>query len=104
MTSRENYVKILQAQLDEWNSEINVLRVDTQRVKAETKAEFKKRIGQLHQKCETAKEKIKQIQKSNNTGWEELKDGTEEIWDGIKQLFKDTKTEFYKGLEEGKES
>jgi len=104
MTSRENYVKKLQAQLDEWNSEINVLRADAQRVKTETKAEFEKRIEQLRHKCEAAKEKIKNIHESDNVGWEELKEGTDQMWNGIKQLFKDTKTEFYKGIEAGKKS
>ena len=52
MTSREDYVEKLQAQLDEWNAEIDVLKVDIVREKTDTKEEFEKRIEQLYQKCE----------------------------------------------------
>jgi F0F1-type ATP synthase membrane subunit b/b' len=57
MTSREDYVKKLHAQLDEWHSEIDVLRADAHRARIETEAEFEKRIEQLQQKCEAAKER-----------------------------------------------
>jgi len=104
MSSREGYIKKLQSQLDEWNAKIDILKEVAQRDKANTKEDYEQRIGQLRKKCEVAKEKIKQIQESNNIGWEELKEDVEESWNGIKQLLKDTKTEFCKGLEEGKES
>jgi len=104
MTSREDYIKKLQQQLDEWESEIKVLKTDALRAKADIKEDFEKRIELLRKKCKSAKEKIKQIQESDNIGWEELKEGTEEIWNGIKHLFKDTKTEFSNGLEEDKKS
>ena len=104
MSSREDYIKELQSQLDKWNAEIDILKEDAQRAEVNTKEAYEKRIEQLRKKCEVAKGKIKQIQESNNIGWEELKEGVEESWNGIKQLFKDTKTEFCKGLEEGKKS
>jgi hypothetical protein len=104
MTSREDYIKKLQVQLDEWNSEIDILKEDALRAKANTKEAYEKRIEQLRKKCEAAKEKINHIQESNNIGWKVLKEGIEESWNDIKQLFKDTKTEFCKGLEEGKKS
>ena len=102
MISKADYVKKLQAQLDEWNSEIKILRTDSQKAKANVKREYEKRIEQLYQNCEAAKKKRHSIQESNNVGWEELKEGTEEMWSGIKQLFRDTKTGFCKGLKEGK--
>lgn len=104
MTSREDYIKKLQEQLDEWESEINVLKTDAQRMENKTAIEFEKRIMQLQQKCEAAKSKIEQIKNSENAAWGEMKEGAEQMWNGIKDLFKDTKTEFQKGLKEGEKS
>ena len=104
MTSHEDYTKKLQEQLEEWESEIKVLNTDAQRMENKTAIEFERRILHLQQKCEAAKRKIKQIKQSDNAGWEELKEGAEQMWDGIKDLFKDTKSEFYQGLKEGKKS
>jgi TolA-binding protein len=104
MTSREVYIKKLQEQLDEWESKIKVLKTDAQRMENKTSIEFEKRIMHLQQKCEAAKRRIEQIKNSENAGWEELKEGAEQMWDGIKDLFKNTKTEFYKGLKEGEKS
>jgi hypothetical protein len=102
--SREDYVKKLRDQLEKWNSEIDALKVDAQRGKVNTELEFEKRIAQLRRNCEAANERIKQIQESDNIGWEELKEGAEEAWNGIKGLFKDIKTEFRRGIEEGKKA
>jgi hypothetical protein len=104
MSSREDYIKKLQLQLDKWNAEIYILKEDAQRAEANTKESYEKRIEQLRKKCQAAKGKIRQIQESNNIGWKELKEGLKESWKGIKQIFSDTKTEFCKGLEEGKKS
>lgn len=104
MSSREDYIKELQSQLDKWNAEIDILKDDAQRAKTNTKESYEKRIEQLRKKCEAAKRKIKRVQESNNIGWKELKESLKESWKGIKQIFSDTKTEFYKGLEEGKKS
>ena len=104
MISREDYAKRLRDQLERWNSEIDALKVDAQRAKRDAELELEKRITQLRQNCEAAEERIRQIQESDNTGWEELRGGAEQMWNGIKQLFKDTKTEFCRGLEEGKKA
>jgi hypothetical protein len=104
MTSHEDYIRKLQEQLEEWESEIKVLKTDAQRMENKTAIEFEMRILHLQQKCETAKRKIKQIKHSDNAGWEELKEGAEQMWNGIKDLFKDTKLEFYHGLKESKKT
>jgi hypothetical protein len=104
MTSHEDYIKKLQEKLDEWESEIKVLKTDAKRMENKKAIEFEKRIMHLQQKCEAAKRKIEQIKHSENASWGGLKEGAEKMWNGVKDLFKDTKTEFYKGLKEGEKS
>ena len=86
--------------MEKWNSEIDALKIDAQRARAETKVEFEKRIRQLHKKCEAARDKIEQIQASEDVPFEEIKAGAEQMWNGIKQLLIDTKAEFKKGVQE----
>ena len=102
IASREDYVNKLRDQLEKWNSEIDALKIDAQRARAETKVEFEKRIRQLHKKCEAARDKIEQIQASEDVPFEEIKAGAEQMWNGIKQLLIDTKAEFKKGVQEGR--
>jgi hypothetical protein len=104
MISREDYLKKLHDQLEKWNSEIDAFKVDAQNGKVDAELEFEKRIAQLRRNCEAARDKIKQIQESDNTGWEELRGGAEQMWNDIKGLFKDVKTEFRRGIEEGKKA
>lgn len=104
MNSHEDYIKKLQEQLDEWESEIKVLKTNGQRIENKTAIEFEKRLVQLQQNCKAARSKIEQIKGQENASWEELKEGAEQMWNGIKDLFKDTKTEFYQGLNEGEKS
>lgn len=77
MTSREDYKKKLQEQLDQWESEIKVLKTDSQRMENKKAIEFEKRIVQLQKNCEAAKRKMEQIKHSENVGWGELKEGVE---------------------------
>jgi hypothetical protein len=104
MSSREDYIKKLQAQLDAWEDEIKVLKTDAQRMENKTAIEFEKRMVQLRKKCEEGKRKIEQIKQSESVGWGELKEGAEQMWNGIKDLLKDTKAEFQRGLKEGRKT
>ena len=102
MNDREKYIKDLQLQLEKWQAEIQVLKANTQKYKLDKKAELEKRIDELCLKCDKAKERIHHIRESENSGWKEFKTGADQMWSGIKKLFKDTRDEFSKGLEEGK--
>ncbi len=102
MTSRDTYIKQLQHQLDEWNAEIELLSQDALHVKPAIKADFEKCIAGLRHKCDVAKEKIADMQASQDTGWEELSEGADQMWGGIKQLFEDTKTAFQEGRREAR--
>ena len=104
MTSRDTYIKQLQHQLGEWNADIERLSQDALRVKPAIKADFEKRIAGLRHKCDVAKEKIADIQASQDTGWEELGKGADQMWGGIKQLFEDTKTAFQEGQTEARDN
>jgi predicted nucleic acid-binding Zn-ribbon protein len=104
MASKEDYIKKLQAQLNQWEAQIETLKADAQRIQDRKAVELEKRITQLQDKCGEAKSKMEHIRQSDNVGWKEMKEGAEQMWSGIKDLLKDTKTEFQKGIEEGKKS
>ena len=87
MTPCEDDMKKLKEQLDEWESEIEVLKTDAQRMENMTAIEFEKRIVQLQQNCS----EIEQIKHSDNVGWGKLKQGAEQMWNGIKDLFKEVR-------------
>ncbi len=102
MTSRESYLKELQGRLNEWRAEIEVLKADAMRAEPKTRAEFEKRIVELRRQCDNAERRIDEIRSSTDAGWEELREGADHMWSGIKQLLKDTRAAFREGRESAK--
>lgn len=104
MENRETYLKQLQDQLDEWYAEIEILKQDSVRVDHEQREDYAERIGRLQSQCEVAEKGIARIREAQDGAWEELRDGAEHMWSGLKQLFDDTKTAFQEGRREANKS
>jgi hypothetical protein len=100
MDTREVYLDKLQAQLNEWYGTIESLKQEAIHDEPVRRDDYAKRIVNLEFKCEAAKEKIAEIRAAQDRGWEELRDGAEQMWGGLKQLFQETKTAFHEGRQE----
>jgi len=62
--------------------------------------DFTNRIVNLRFKCNAAREKIAELRQSQDTGWNKLREGADQMWVGIKQLVKDTREAFQQGQKE----
>lgn len=75
MTNRDEYIRMMQAKLREWNAEIDVLTAKTGKVTAEVKQEYAEQIEILKTKQATARKKIDELQHAGEGAWEDLKSG-----------------------------
>jgi hypothetical protein len=80
MNSRDQYVRKMQAKLDEWNAEIDALAVKAGRAAAELKLEYDEQIVALKAKQVVARQKLGELQQASEIAWEDLKAGIDQAW------------------------
>ena len=93
MSTKEAYEQKLQAQLDEWNADLDTLE-------AETEIKHEGHIKELRQKLEDARQTLPKICEEGEDTWEDFKQGAETIWNMYKNSFKKAKSEFKRGYRE----
>jgi len=77
MNSRDEYLRKMQAKLEEWNAEIDTLTAKAGEVTAEVKNEYNEQIESLKAKQIATRQKIEELQHAGESAWEDLKSGIE---------------------------
>lgn len=75
MTNRDEYIRMMQAKLGEWNAEIDVLTAKAGKVTTDVKQEYAEQIEILKAKQAAARTKIDELQHAGEGAWEDLKSG-----------------------------
>ena len=91
---RKAYEEKLDAQLDEWNAQISLLRARADKAKAEAKIEYYKTIDALQHRQGEARTKLHELKTAGDEAWEDLKTGAEKAWDEVKSAFHDAISKF----------
>ena len=80
MKSKEQYVRMMQAKLDEWQAEVDLLSARAKVVTAGLRVESGEQIESLSEKQAAARHKLAELEKSGAGAWEDLKAGIEQAW------------------------
>lgn len=91
---RKAYEEKLDAQLDEWNAQIALLKARAGKAKAEAKIEYYKTIDALQHRQDEARTKLHELKTAGDEAWEDLKTGAEKAWDEVKSAFHDAISKF----------
>ena len=83
MGTREEYVRKMQAKLEHWNAEIDMLAVKAALAEAEFKTEYSEQIEMLRNKQIEARVKLESLQESSESAWKDMRSGVEMAWDAI---------------------
>jgi len=94
MSSRDEYVRKMQAKLEEWNADIDKLAAKADVVSGELKKDYAEQIAALKVKQAAAREKMEEVQKSGESAWEDLKSGAELAWSAIAESIDSAKSRF----------
>ncbi len=94
MSNREEYIRKMQAKLEEWNTEIDTLTVKAGEVTADIKNEYREQIESLKAKQATAQLKIEELQHSGEGAWGDLKTGIELAWTSMGEAIDSAKSRF----------
>ena len=96
MSLRDTYTAKLKAQLDEWNTQIDILEIKAKQADIELGLVYQQQIQELKQKRDEATTKFDELQEATEEAWEEVKKGGESIWETIKTTFHEAKAKFDK--------
>jgi hypothetical protein len=91
---RRAYEEKLDAQVKEWNAQIELLRAKADKTKAEVKIEYYKTIEALERKQNDAKAKLRELKTAGDEAWEDLKTGAEKAWAEVKTAYHDASSRF----------
>lgn len=94
MSSRDDYVRKMQAKLEEWNAEIDILAAKASAASAELKDEYNEQLNALKAKQAAARQTLEEVQKSGESAWQDLKAGAELAWTAIAEAVDSAKSRF----------
>ncbi|KIH75577.1 hypothetical protein SAMN05660860_00300 [Geoalkalibacter ferrihydriticus] len=91
---KEAYRRKIEAQLEEWNAEFDVLKARAKKAGAESQMKFDQQIEELKKRRENVRERLKELQKSSDEAWHKMRDGIDKAvaelksaWDKAKERF-----------------
>lgn len=87
MSSKDDYIRKLQNQLDKWNAQIDRLVVQAALAKAEARVEYHDEITALREKRDELLGKLDQLKHASEGAWEDVKSGLEQAWSAVEKAF-----------------
>jgi len=80
VNKKQVYQEKLQAQLDEFNAQIELLKAKAEKTESSTKLSYLETVDELKLKRDLAKSKLQELRNSSDDAWEDLKEGIENAW------------------------
>jgi len=94
MSTKVEYEKKLQAQLDDFSAEIEKLKSRADKTEADAEPWHHKQIEVLQEKHKMAKEKLNELKESSDDAWEDMKEGISSAWDSVSVALKSAAKRF----------
>jgi len=94
MKSRDEYIRTMQAKLEEWNAEIDILSAKAGEVKADVRKEYVEQIESLKAKQTAARQKIEELQHAGESAWGDVKSGIDLAWTALGEAIDSARSRF----------
>jgi predicted nucleic acid-binding Zn-ribbon protein len=96
MSSREEYVQKMKAQLDQWNAEVAKWEERTKAAHADMKAEYEKQLETLRSRRDEAMYQMHQLQVASSGAWMDMMKGADAAWKAMGEAFLKARSHFEK--------
>jgi chromosome segregation ATPase len=90
MTTKDEYVAKLKAQLDEWQEDMERLKDKAEAASDDAKVKIHEQIAELRAKWDEGHAKRQELLDAADEKWDAIKDEAEEKWDELKVAVKDS--------------
>lgn len=94
MNSKESFEKALQAQMDQWQAEMDKLKVKAAGAQADARAEYQKQIDHLQALQQDGLKKMAAFQAASDDAWRDLRAGMESAWAAMGDAMKAASSRF----------
>jgi hypothetical protein len=94
MSTKDEYIRRMQAKLEEWNTEIDALTAKAGKVGTDVKNEYHEQIEALKVKQAGARQKIEELQHAGEGAWEDMKSGIELAWTAMGEAVDSARSRF----------
>lgn len=84
---RKAYEKKLDAQLNELNAQIELLKAKADKAKVEAKIDYYKALEAIQHKQKEAKTKLQELKSAGDDAWDDIKTGAEKAWAEVKSAY-----------------
>jgi hypothetical protein len=84
----------MQAKLEEWNKEIDVLAARADGVTADARNRYNEQVESLKAKRAGALQKLDELQRAGESAWEDLKSGLDLAWAAMGEAIDSAKARF----------
>lgn len=96
--AKDAYIQKLKLQLDEWSADLDTMEAKARQADAQFREKFHAKAEELRYQKTLARGRINALQESADDAWEELRNGSENIWATVRQTFADAKEKFDRSL------
>jgi predicted nucleic acid-binding Zn-ribbon protein len=87
MSERDAYIKKLEAQLEQWDADIDKLQAKAKKAGTDAQLGFKKQLSELRAKRKEAMEKMDEMRQASEGAWHDMKSGMEQAWSRFHDAF-----------------
>jgi predicted methyltransferase MtxX (methanogen marker protein 4) len=87
LENRKAYESRLDAQLAQWDADLDVLKAKARRAEVDAMVNYDKAIDALQRKHEEASVHLAKLKEASDETWECVKAGTEKTWHELKAMF-----------------
>jgi lipid II:glycine glycyltransferase (peptidoglycan interpeptide bridge formation enzyme) len=96
MMNRDEYVKKLKDQIDQWNAESKKWEAKAQGAQATMKAEYEKQLKTLQSRRDEAMYQLKLLQGASTDAWQDMMKGADQAWRNMHDAFNKARSHFEK--------
>jgi len=94
MEKRNLYMEKIGRKLIQYNAKLTEMKGKTAEVQVDMKLEYLSQVDNLEKKRDELIKKHGQLTISSQRGWEDVKTGTEKVWDELEEAFAKAATQF----------
>lgn len=87
LTSRDEYIAKMKAQLDEWNASISALEEKGHEIKEEARVKYEEHLVTLRERRAEGEKKLAEMQAATESTWEQVKLETDNVWEALKDSY-----------------
>jgi hypothetical protein len=89
---KEEFRKIIEAQLGEWQTEFDELKVKAALAKADARDEIERRMADLQRRKQEVRLNLDDLRDKGGDAWQSMKEGLERATDELKKAFDEARS------------